>query len=133
VTEITRRDIRAERVGVCSYCGFEGRMTLDHVVPRVRGGTLKVLACGRCNQKKADLMPEAWYAWLDSEPGREWLRDRHLQGGPLGGHPNNGVRGLPVPRARGHRSGYCDECGGKLPNHFTRCASLWARQNDAGA
>jgi len=45
----------------CAYCGRTGT-TLDHVVPRSRGGqtswTNCVAACERCNVKKADKTPE---------------------------------------------------------------------------
>jgi hypothetical protein len=45
----------------CRECGGTGGLTLDHIVPRSRGGTnalenLRVL-CGECNGKKADKMP----------------------------------------------------------------------------
>ncbi len=43
----------------CQYCGSQGEMTFDHVVPRSRGGRTTwenvVAACGRCNLKKANL------------------------------------------------------------------------------
>lgn len=43
----------------CQYCGADGEMTFDHVIPRSRGGRTTwanvVAACGRCNLKKANL------------------------------------------------------------------------------
>lgn len=40
----------------CQYCGKEGEMTFDHVLPRARGGrtewTNVVAACSRCNLRK---------------------------------------------------------------------------------
>lgn len=47
-----------ERYGhVCAYCGKYGD-TLDHVIPRARGGTHTwdnvVIACFRCNNVKSD-------------------------------------------------------------------------------
>lgn len=52
---------------ICAYCGLRfklRRLTIDHVVPLSRGGTNAltnlVLACGPCNQSKADkLLGEA--------------------------------------------------------------------------
>ena len=46
----------------CQYCNRRGeRLTVDHVVPRSRGGTLTwenaVAACLRCNHRKADRTP----------------------------------------------------------------------------
>jgi 5-methylcytosine-specific restriction endonuclease McrA len=44
----------------CAYCGKHAS-TIDHVVPRSRGGTNSwlntVAACGRCNQRKGDRTP----------------------------------------------------------------------------
>ncbi|MEM0923364.1 MAG: HNH endonuclease [Pseudomonadota bacterium] len=43
----------------CQYCGAQGEMTFDHVIPRSRGGRTTwenvVAACGRCNLKKGNL------------------------------------------------------------------------------
>lgn len=44
----------------CAYCGGTAS-TVDHVLPRSRGGantwTNTVAACGRCNQRKGDRTP----------------------------------------------------------------------------
>lgn len=49
----------------CQYCGAQPgpeSLTIDHVLPRSRGGVSSwencVLACIRCNARKADRMPE---------------------------------------------------------------------------
>lgn len=49
----------------CQYCGVRFKadaLTLDHIMPRARGGTATaenlVTACVRCNQRKADRTPE---------------------------------------------------------------------------
>ena len=43
----------------CQYCGAQGGMTFDHVLPRSRGGRTTwenvVAACNRCNLRKANL------------------------------------------------------------------------------
>ncbi|MEM7684196.1 MAG: HNH endonuclease, partial [Pseudomonadota bacterium] len=43
----------------CQYCGTNGEMTFDHVIPRSRGGRTTwenvVAACGRCNLRKGNL------------------------------------------------------------------------------
>ena len=57
---LSRRAVLARDGHECAYCG--GRATtLDHVVPRSRGGDNSfdnlVAACGRCNQRKADRTP----------------------------------------------------------------------------
>jgi 5-methylcytosine-specific restriction endonuclease McrA len=54
---LTRRALFARDGGRCGYCGAPAS-TVDHVVPRSRGGqhewTNVVSACGRCNHAKAD-------------------------------------------------------------------------------
>ena len=46
----------------CVYCGSRRDLTLDHVIPKSRGGsndwTNLVTSCARCNVKKADRTPE---------------------------------------------------------------------------
>ncbi|WP_067498084.1 HNH endonuclease [Actinoplanes sp. TFC3] len=59
----------------CAYCGGTAS-TIDHVLPRSRGGENSwkntVAACGRCNQRKGDRtpaearMPLSWTPWAPS-------------------------------------------------------------------
>jgi 5-methylcytosine-specific restriction endonuclease McrA len=58
---LTRRTILARDQYTCQYCGAQpvkGQLTLDHVVPRSRGGEHTwenvVAACIPCNQRKRD-------------------------------------------------------------------------------
>ena len=54
---LTRRAVFARDGGRCVYCG-NAATSLDHVIPRSRGGQHNwenvVSACGRCNHEKAD-------------------------------------------------------------------------------
>lgn len=59
--------------GVCYYCGRKfapATLTLDHVVPLVRGGRSTrgncVPACKECNTRKKDLLPTEWQEYLDT-------------------------------------------------------------------
>lgn len=59
--------------GICYYCGetfAPKELTLDHVVPLVRGGkTAKgncVAACKACNSKKQDMLPSEWDEYLQT-------------------------------------------------------------------
>ncbi|WP_448562480.1 HNH endonuclease [Trichothermofontia sp.] len=59
---LTRRNILHRDGHSCQYCGYAGEeLTLDHVVPRSRGGgdTWEniVTACVRCNVKKGNRTP----------------------------------------------------------------------------
>lgn len=46
----------------CVYCGSSKNLTLDHVIPKSRGGSNDwinlVTSCFKCNLKKADRTPE---------------------------------------------------------------------------
>ncbi len=62
---LSRREVFVRDDHVCQYCGRQGNdMTLDHVVPRHRGGTHTwenlVTACKACNHRKGGrLLDEA--------------------------------------------------------------------------
>jgi 5-methylcytosine-specific restriction endonuclease McrA len=60
---ISRRVLFARDGWECMYCGSGGnRLTLDHVVPRSRGGTSVwenvVTSCAPCNHRKGDRLLE---------------------------------------------------------------------------
>jgi 5-methylcytosine-specific restriction endonuclease McrA len=60
---ISRRALFARDGWECVYCGTGGvRLTLDHVVPRSRGGDSVwenvVTSCAPCNLRKGDRLPE---------------------------------------------------------------------------
>ena len=69
--------------GVCHYCKKRfppKELTMDHVVPIVRGGrSVKsniVAACKECNSQKKYLLPVEWKEYLDrlskpQQPGTE--------------------------------------------------------------
>jgi 5-methylcytosine-specific restriction endonuclease McrA len=61
--KISRRALFARDDWQCAYCGVSGvRLTLDHVVPRSRGGDSVwenvVSSCGPCNLRKGNRLVE---------------------------------------------------------------------------
>lgn len=63
--KLTRRNIYLRDDMRCQYCGKRPPMqelTIDHIVPRSRGGTTTwtnvTLACARCNRLKANKLPD---------------------------------------------------------------------------
>jgi 5-methylcytosine-specific restriction endonuclease McrA len=61
--KISRRALFARDQWRCAYCGTStGRLTLDHVVPRSRGGESVwenvVTSCAPCNHKKGNRLLE---------------------------------------------------------------------------
>jgi len=64
--------------GRCYYCGRSyapAELTMDHLVPLVRGGKTRkgnvVTACKMCNNKKKYLLPVEWDQYLKSLNGND--------------------------------------------------------------
>ncbi|MBX8464271.1 MULTISPECIES: HNH endonuclease [unclassified Deinococcus] len=57
-----RRNVLRRDTFVCQYCGSSEELTLDHVLPRSRGGRHTwenvTTACRACNQRKGNRTPE---------------------------------------------------------------------------
>lgn len=90
VSEVSEAEVRREKAkarelrqtqwwkqklheGVCYYCQGHfspDELTMDHVVPVVRGGkSVKAniaVACKSCNNKKKYLLPMEWQEYLDN-------------------------------------------------------------------
>ncbi|MBI2322440.1 MAG: HNH endonuclease [Chloroflexi bacterium] len=72
--KLTRRDVFQRDRWTCQYCGVRTRdLTLDHVVPRHRGGKHVwdnlVSACKLCNHRKGGRSPEQARMTLLRRPG----------------------------------------------------------------
>ncbi|MGH2926610.1 MAG: HNH endonuclease [Solirubrobacteraceae bacterium] len=59
--KITRRAVFARDDWTCQYCGARANLTVDHVVPRSKGGPSSwdniVASCAPCNRRKGDALP----------------------------------------------------------------------------
>ncbi|MDF7818173.1 HNH endonuclease [Runella sp. MFBS21] len=59
---MTRQNIFKRDSHRCVYCGAQEDLTLDHVMPKSRGGRTSwdnlVTACKRCNTRKGDYTPD---------------------------------------------------------------------------
>src|SRR5215217_138704 len=71
--KISRRALFARDGWRCVYCGTSGgRLTLDHVVPRSRGGESVwenvVTSCAPCNLRKGNRLPDEVEMTLRSPP-----------------------------------------------------------------
>ena len=59
--KITRRAVFARDSWTCQYCGSRSNLTVDHVVPRSKGGTSSweniVASCAPCNRRKGNALP----------------------------------------------------------------------------
>jgi two-component system phosphate regulon sensor histidine kinase PhoR len=81
--------------GLCYYCGHPippGDLTMDHIVPIARGGKSTkgniVPACKECNNKKKQLLPMEWEAYLQER--RFESRDLFSATGEPAGHEADG-------------------------------------------
>src|SRR5437773_6740283 len=58
--KITRRAVFARDGWACQYCGSRSNLTVDHVVPRSKGGISTwdniVASCAPCNRRKGDYL-----------------------------------------------------------------------------
>ena len=88
--KFTRRNIFERDGNVCQYCGRRRdprEMTLDHIVPRSRGGNSSwenvVLACLPCNSRKGCRLPdEAGMSLLRPAVKPEWATRVGVKIGP---------------------------------------------------
>jgi 5-methylcytosine-specific restriction endonuclease McrA len=59
--KITRRAVFARDNWTCQYCGSRGNLTVDHVIPRSKGGGSTwdniVASCAPCNRRKGNALP----------------------------------------------------------------------------
>lgn len=71
---LNRQNIFRRDGNSCLYCGSTRDLTLDHVMPRSRGGNSSwenlATACKSCNNKKGQLTPEEAGMFLRQRPFR---------------------------------------------------------------
>jgi len=72
VPPVNRREVLRRDHHNCQYCGSKKHLTLDHVIPRSKGGPHTwdnvVTACERCNSRKGDKTPAEVGMQLRSKP-----------------------------------------------------------------
>lgn len=70
--EISRKNVLKRDAYTCQYCGSGKSLTIDHVLPKSRGGEDSwenlVTACIRCNNKKGNRLPHEAGMPLSSQP-----------------------------------------------------------------
>jgi hypothetical protein len=72
-----RKDI-FDSWGECAYCGRHNPDTLDHVIPKARGGatarTNLIPCCASCNLAKSDV---TWFTWFRTQSF--WSEEREFR------------------------------------------------------
>jgi 5-methylcytosine-specific restriction endonuclease McrA len=69
---LTRHNIMKRDGNQCLYCGSRGNLTIDHVMPRSRGGRDSwenlATACNECNVRKGNRTPDEAEMELSQDP-----------------------------------------------------------------
>ncbi|MEB3337776.1 MAG: HNH endonuclease [Leptolyngbyaceae bacterium] len=72
VPPVNRREILRRDGHACQYCGSTKKLTIDHVIPKSKGGSHTwdnvVTACERCNSTKGDRTPQTAGMILKTKP-----------------------------------------------------------------
>ena len=72
VPPVNRREVLRRDHHSCQYCGTKKDLTLDHVIPRSRGGRHTwdnvVAACSKCNSRKSNRTPKEAGMKLRTKP-----------------------------------------------------------------
>jgi 5-methylcytosine-specific restriction endonuclease McrA len=70
--KITRRAVFARDNWTCQYCGARSNLTVDHVIPRSKGGSSTwdniVASCAPCNRRKGSELPRQAGMELAQQP-----------------------------------------------------------------
>ncbi|WP_283753771.1 HNH endonuclease [Roseofilum acuticapitatum] len=69
---VNRKELLRRDKHMCQYCGHKKNLTIDHVIPRSKGGQHTwdnvAIACGSCNSRKGDRTPEQSGLKLRTQP-----------------------------------------------------------------
>lgn len=69
---LSRRAILARDGFRCQYCGSTQHLTIDHIIPRSRGGTTSwenvITSCAVCNVRKGACLPSEVGMWPSRKP-----------------------------------------------------------------
>lgn len=96
---VNRREILRRDNHYCQYCGSRKHLTIDHVLPRSRGGTHSwdnvVIACMQCNSIKGNRTPQEAGMVLNHKPkapmhptiafAEKFWREQQFKDGMTGG------------------------------------------------
>ena len=72
IPPVSRKEILRRDEHQCQYCGNRKQLTIDHVIPRSRGGqhlwNNVVIACANCNTRKGNKTPKEAKMILAKQP-----------------------------------------------------------------
>lgn len=76
----SKKNVIVRDGNVCQYCGERGkRLTIDHVVPRSKGGKTTfencVASCQECNHKKKNRLPSEVGMYLKKQPSQPTISE----------------------------------------------------------
>lgn len=60
-----KQQIKEKWNNECAYCGSSEKITIDHIIPHIKGGTNSIdnliSCCEKCNRDKSHLDWKEWY------------------------------------------------------------------------
>jgi 5-methylcytosine-specific restriction endonuclease McrA len=72
IPAVSRKELLRRDRHQCQYCGSNKHLTIDHIIPRSRGGKDSwenlVIACAGCNSRKSNRTPEEAGMHLKTTP-----------------------------------------------------------------
>jgi hypothetical protein len=80
-SEKIKKEVIKRSGGKCELCGHKGKVEIDHVIPREKGGESVLenanALCGRCNDRKCNKLPDS-FAREELQRILRWVNERGM-------------------------------------------------------
>jgi 5-methylcytosine-specific restriction endonuclease McrA len=85
-SQAIKKEVLKRCAGKCELCGHKGKIEIDHISPREKGGESVLenanALCGRCNDRKCNKIPES-FAREELLRIQKWMKNAGLDGQSL--------------------------------------------------
>lgn len=80
-SEKIKKEVIRRSGGKCELCGHKGKVEIDHIMPREKGGESVLenanALCGRCNDRKCNKLPDS-FAREELQRILRWVKERGI-------------------------------------------------------
>ena len=80
-SEKIKKEVMRRSGGKCELCGHKGKVEIDHIMPREKGGESVLenanALCGRCNDRKCNKLPDS-FAREELQRILKWVKERGI-------------------------------------------------------